>query len=359
MASKKEKKEKKEKRKNSSDESPQKQKKPKTNHDVVAVLDQDVDSYRPSNALADKDEQDIPEELRLSSLGLSPSTLQSLQDRGVKQLFPIQAASFKPVMEGKDLLARARTGTGKTLAFSLPMVEALKREREKTPQSFAKRGRGPRVLIMAPTRELAIQVNKELTQICSGLLSTACFYGGTLYDEQRQALRDGLDIVVGTPGRLIDHIERGYLSLKSIQFVCMDEADQMLDIGFAEDMEKTLKLVVEQRDGQHTHQTLLFSATMPDWIKEAIKKYMKPDRVTLDLVGSSKQKTSSTVTHFCLSSRWQNRTDILGDIVACYGQGNNGRTIVFVETKNEANELVMNEKLVAMGAQVLHVRRRP
>jgi ATP-dependent RNA helicase DDX21 len=174
-----------------------------------------------------------------------------------------------------------------------------------------------------------------------------------MYDEQRQFLRDGLDIVVGTPGRLIDHIERGFLSLASIRFVCLDEADQMLDIGFKDDMEKTLQMVLDQTGGHH-HQTLLFSATLPEWIKEAIQKYMNKDRITLDLIGTSKQMTSQTVTHYCLPSRWQNRTDILGDIVACYGQGNNGRTIVFVETKNEANELVMNDKLVAMGAQVLH-----
>jgi ATP-dependent RNA helicase DDX21 len=121
-------------------------------------------------------------------------------------------------------------------------------------------------------------------------------------------------------------------------------------------MERILELVKTQKQegGAPDHQTLLFSATMPDWIKEAVRKYMKPDKITLDLIGTDKQKTSATVKHCCLTSRWQNRAAVLGDIVAVYGRGNAGRTIIFVETKGECNELVMNEKLVAMGAQCLH-----
>jgi ATP-dependent RNA helicase DDX21 len=130
------------------------------------------------------------------------------------------------------------------------MVETLKLDLEKNPSNFKIRGRGPQVLIMAPTRELAIQVNKELTQICSGLLSTFCFYGGVMYDDQIQALYDGLDVVVGTPGRLIDHIEKGSLKLSNVRFACLDEADQMLDIGFADDMEKVLLMIKEQRQGK-------------------------------------------------------------------------------------------------------------
>lgn len=130
------------------------------------------------------------------------------------------------------------------------MVETLKNDLAENPSNFRAIGRGPQVLIMAPTRELAIQVNKELTQICSGLLSTFCFYGGVAYDEQRRALQDGLDVVVGTPGRLIDHIEWGALKLSNVRFACLDEADQMLDIGFADDMEKVLTMIKEQRQGK-------------------------------------------------------------------------------------------------------------
>jgi ATP-dependent RNA helicase DDX21 len=216
---------------------------------------------------------------------------------------------------------------------------------------------------MAPTRELAIQVHKELTQICTGELTTTCVYGGTPYDDQYYALKNGLDIVVGTPGRLIDHIERGNLRLDAIEFIVMDEADQMLDIGFAEDMEKILLSTKTQKQTQlenpnqmltQNYQTLLFSATMPDWIKNAIEKFMHFDKVILDLIGDSKQKTSALVKHYSLASRYQNRADILGDIVSVYGRGQKGRTIIFVETKAEATELSMNEKLVGLGSQTLH-----
>jgi ATP-dependent RNA helicase DDX21 len=326
----------------------------KLKDDKIIVEDQHIDDYRLS--APKKGDDAIPENLRLSSYDFSASTLKSLLDKGIGQLFPIQAASFKHIMDGKDLLGRARTGTGKTLAFGLPIVEALKKQKCEERKEFEKRGRAPRALIMAPTRELAVQVHKELELICSKELITNCVYGGVMYDNQCNAMKDGLDVIVGTPGRLIDHIERGNLRLDNLRFICLDEADQMLDIGFAEDMEKILRIVKEQKEnrGNISHQTLLFSATMPDWIKQAVTKYMKADKITLDLIGSNKQKTSATVTHYCLPSRYQNRTSILGDIVAVYGRGNSGRTIIFVETKAEASELAMNEKLVAMGAQTLH-----
>jgi ATP-dependent RNA helicase DDX21 len=132
----------------------------------------------------------------------------------------------------------------------------------------------------------------------------------------------------------------------------------MLDIGFAEAMEKMLVAVQDQKSasgpGAPEHQTLLFSATLPSWIQDAVKKYMKTDRLTLDLIGKDKQRTAKTVTHIAIPSRWQNRAAVLGDILAVYGNGNSGRSIIFVETKGEGNELGMNDKLVAAGCQVIH-----
>jgi ATP-dependent RNA helicase DDX21 len=265
----------------------------------IIVPDQHIDDYR---SIAKHEESEIPSHLRIESHGLSESTIESLKARGVRQLFPIQAASIGPILEGKDLLGRARTGTGKTLAFSLPMVEILKRLKLKNSETFSKRGRAPKILIMAPTRELAMQVHKEFDSISSGELISTCIYGGTQYDGQYYALKEGLDVVVGTPGRLIDHIEQGTLKLHALLFLCMDEADQMLDIGyilsyfrFAEDMAKILDIVTDQKraiENSPSHQTLLFSATMPAWIKEAVRIYMRPDKVTLDLIGTDKQKTS-------------------------------------------------------------------
>lgn len=130
----------------------------------------------------------------------------------------------------------------------------------------------------------------------------------------------------------------------------------MLDIGFAEAMEKVLMAVQDQKKNSDSpsHQTLLFSATLPSWIQEAVKKFMKADKITLDLIGNDKQRTSKTVSHIAIPSRWQNRASVLGDILAVYGRGNSGRSIIFVETKGEGNELGLNEKLVAAGCQVIH-----
>ncbi|KAJ3218754.1 hypothetical protein HDU67_004274 [Dinochytrium kinnereticum] len=309
---------------------------------------------------ASAEETAIPKELLFESHDISKSTLNALIGSGRTSLFPIQAACFAKLMAGKDLLGRARTGTGKTLAFTLPIVETLKREKAKNASAFFRRGRAPSALIMAPTRELANQVFKEFETCAANELASVVIYGGSPYDQQNKAFRDGVDIVVGTPGRLIDHVERGTLKLHNLRFVCMDEADQMLDIGFAESMEKILQQIRDQKQSMTdasppSLQTLLFSATLPDWINGVLSKYMRADRETVDLIGSQKLKTSENVKHYSIPSRWQNRADILGDIVAVYGRtGGAGRTIVFVETKGEANELGLNEKLASYGTQVLH-----
>ncbi|KAJ3386767.1 Nucleolar RNA helicase 2 [Lobulomyces angularis] len=293
--------------------------------------------------------------LDFSNFEIQQSSKDALIKSGITALFPIQAATYNQILNGSDLLGRARTGTGKTLAFALPMMESLKRERLKNSNSFNIRGRSPKVLVMAPTRELASQVAKVFGTISDGLKVT-CIYGGVPYDSQYVDLKSGVDVVVGTPGRLIDHVERTNLKLESLKFLCLDEADQMLDIGFAESMDKILQHVIEQKKKigaeAQTHQTLLFSATVPEWVKECIGKYMKAERVTIDLIGNEKYKASETVQHFNCQSRWQNRTAVLGDIVSVYGRGKVGRTIIFVETKGEANELAMDEKL--KDSQVIH-----
>ena len=147
----------------------------------------------------------------LENFKLETCISNALKETGVTSLFPIQIASFDPVIQGKDVLGRARTGTGKTLAFSLPIVQKLH-------QSISKaRGRAPKALIMAPTRELAIQVYKQVQVLSTNQLKVTCVYGGVPYDSQYIAFRDGIDIVVGTPGRLIDHIDRGNLKLFNLE----------------------------------------------------------------------------------------------------------------------------------------------
>ncbi|KAI8836037.1 P-loop containing nucleoside triphosphate hydrolase protein [Chytriomyces cf. hyalinus JEL632] len=352
------------------DESPKKAKKAKKTKAAEAEAAEKTDESATQDAAMDVEESedktaekpkkdDTPSDLRLDSYDLTKSTLDALTASGRTALFPIQAACFQKVMAGKDLLGRARTGTGKTLAFALPVVETLKREKAIHRAEFSKRGRPPFALVMAPTRELANQVFREFETLAAGELQLVCVYGGAPYEVQNNAFRNGVDIVVGTPGRLIDHVERGSLKLHNLKFITLDEADQMMDIGFAESMEKVLQQVSQQKEAEgtkksHPLQTLLFSATMPEWVNSVLSKYMRADRETVDLVGQQKLKTSEKVQHLCIPSKWQNRADILGDIVAVYGRGGSSRTIVFVETKNEANELGLNEKLTAFGTQVLH-----
>ncbi|OAQ34121.1 DEAD-domain-containing protein [Linnemannia elongata AG-77] len=230
------------------------------------------------------------------------------------------------------------------------MVEILLKD-----NASAGHGRSPRVLVLTPTRDLAIQVSNEFTSISPNLKSI-CVYGGTPIYEQTSALRGGVDVIIGTPGRVLDHINRGNLRLDSLRFVCLDEADQMLDIGFADDMEQVLQHVQTQKDSRGAsapkHQTLLFSATAPEWIKRTVEKYLDPKYINVDLVGNSRVKTNENIRHYAIPSTWQSRKDVIGDVVAVYG-GNRGLTVIFANTKAEADELALTDKLRA-DAKVLH-----
>ncbi|KAG9296017.1 hypothetical protein G9A89_011869 [Geosiphon pyriformis] len=298
------------------------------------------------------DPDQSPDNLQFSSYRLSQPTIDLLKKRGINALFPIQAATFDYIYDGKDVLARAKTGTGKTLAFALPINERLMKDPDFT-QSLKVRGRSPRVLVMTPTRDLAKQVASEFGLVASAF-KVLCMYGGVPYSEQFQALRDGIDVLVGTPGRVIDHIQRGSLNLGSLKFICLDEADQMLDIGFAEAMEQVLLDVQEhkRKEGKSVdYQTMLFSATVPDWVKETVKKYLQKDYINIDLIGKMDNKTNENIRHIAIRSAWHSRKDIIGDVVAAYaGQGS---CVIFCNTKNDANELVLNDKL-KQDAQVLH-----
>jgi len=168
-----------------------------------------------------------------------------------------------------------------------------------------------------------------------------------------------VDICVGTPGRIQDHIERSRLWLGDLRFVVMDEADQMLDIGFKDDMDKILKDMVSQKQNNDSttsqHQILLFSATVPEWVQTTCQKYMRRDMMKrVDLVtGSSLNKTAEKIRHLAIPARWQDRADVIADLVVAYGGGKEGRVIVFCETKMEANQLVLHPRL-SLIAQAIH-----
>jgi ATP-dependent RNA helicase DDX21 len=200
------------------------------------------------------------DELALSKLSLPQRLVDVLQKRGITHLFPIQRAVLLPALEGRDIIGCAKTGTGKTLAFAIPIIKRLI-EGDEQRTSNRRSGFLPRSLVLAPTRELAKQVEKEI-QESAPYLNTVCVYGGVSYTIQRNALSRGVDVVVGTPGRIIDLVENNTLKLGEVEYLVLDEADQMLAVGFEEAVETILEHLPTKR------QSMLFSATMPPWVKK-------------------------------------------------------------------------------------------
>ncbi|VCX10489.1 unnamed protein product [Gulo gulo] len=293
-------------------------------------------------------EQEVPVEQKegaFSNFPISEQTIKLLKARGVTFLFPIQAKTFQHVYSGKDLIAQARTGTGKTFSFAIPLVEKLQGELQDR-----KRGRAPQVLVLAPTRELANQVSRDFSDI-TRKLAVACFYGGTPYGGQIERMRNGIDILVGTPGRIKDHLQNGKLDLTKLKHVVLDEVDQMLDMGFADQVEEILS-VAYKKDSEDNPQTLLFSATCPHWVYNVAKKYMKSTYEQVDLIGKKTQKTAITVEHLAIKCHWTQRAAVIGDVIRVYS-GFQGRTIIFCETKKEAQELSQNVA-IKQDAQSLH-----
>lgn len=294
----------------------------------------------------------------LDQFRISPVTLERLAKNNITRTTEVQACTFDMLFDGKDVIAKSRTGTGKTLAFALPIMERLAIIRgERGPRM---RGEGPGCIVLAPTRELAKQVAKEMAYIGGGLnLSVECFYGGSPYGPQEGALRRGVDVVVGTPGRIIDHLERGNLRLDDISFAVLDEADEMLSMGFSQDVET----VFETLPPASERQVILFSATVPRWVKGLAANYQKKDVVTFDAV-STGSMAATTVRHCAVRvpERDEARAALLADIIAVHSRGGDeegspagpSRAIVFTQTKREADELATSGSLDGCGAAVLH-----
>ncbi|KNA14208.1 hypothetical protein SOVF_109760 [Spinacia oleracea] len=263
------------------------------------------------------------ESLEISKLGIHPEIVSCLANRGITKLFPIQKAVLEPAMQGRDMIGRARTGTGKTLAFGMPILDKITRHNEKNGA-----GREPLALVLAPTRELARQVEKEFQD--SSRLETLCVYGGTPIGRQMSVLSRGVDVVAGTPGRIIDLLKRGALDLSRVQFVVLDEADQMLNVGFEEDVEVILEKLPQNR------QTMMFSATMPNWILKITRKYLK-NPLTIDLVGDSDQKLPDGISLHSVVVEHRTKAGVIGPLVTEHANG--GKCIVFTQTKRDADNL--------------------
>ncbi|XP_024519673.1 DEAD-box ATP-dependent RNA helicase 3A, chloroplastic [Selaginella moellendorffii] len=312
---------------------------------ILYVDDSELSQH--SNSEEEEEEEDgvqgeskADDELAIAGLGVSQEIVGHLADRGITHLFPIQRAVFQPAMKGVDLIARAKTGTGKTLAFGIPIMDRIYRSRSKSQRrSF----RGPAALVLAPTRELAKQVETEFME--SGKeLATVCVYGGVSIMSQKRLLSRGVDVAVGTPGRIIDLLEQGCLDLSQVECMVLDEADQMLAVGFEEDVEKIMEQLPEKR------QNMLFSATMPGWVQKLSRKFLnKP--LTIDLVGESDEKLAEGIKLYAVQTSQAAKRKILSDVITVYGKG--GKTIVFTQTKRDAEEvsMAMNRTL---GCEALH-----
>nr|GEV64176.1 DEAD-box ATP-dependent RNA helicase 3, chloroplastic-like [Tanacetum cinerariifolium] len=302
----------------------------------LGVFDEESDISDENGSENDEDELvsesddgvvDDGDELAIKSLGLPQRLVQSLEKREITRLFPIQRAVLVPALEGRDIIARAKTGTGKTLAFGIPIIKRLTEDDEE--RNSPRRQRLPRVLVLAPTRELARQVETEIKE-SAPYLSTVCVYGGVSYSSQQNAISRGVDVVVGTPGRLIDLIGSNSLKLSEVQFLVLDEADQMLAVGFEEDVEHILEKLPAER------QSMLFSATMPGWVKKLSRKYLN-NPLTIDLVGDQDEKLAEGIKLYAIPTTSTSKRTILADLVTVYAKG--GKTIVFTQTKRDADEV--------------------
>ncbi|KAK9085873.1 hypothetical protein Sjap_026284 [Stephania japonica] len=291
---------------------------------VVARAEYAVDDFSDEERGSGKKAGAADEGLEISKLGIAPEIVSALAKKGINKLFPIQRAVLEPAMQGRDMIGRAKTGTGKTLAFGIPIMDKIIKYNAKHG-----RGRYPLALALAPTRELAKQVDKEF-QESAPVLDTLCVYGGVPISQQMRTLDYGVDIVVGTPGRIIDLLKRGALNLSEVQFLVLDEADQMLAVGFDEDVEVILDKLPPSR------QSMMFSATMPSWIRKLTQKYLK-NPLTIDLVGESDQKLAEGITLYSIASDMYGKASIIGTLVTEHAKG--GKCIVFVQTKRDADRL--------------------
>ncbi|GAA1992159.1 DEAD/DEAH box helicase [Terrabacter lapilli] len=271
-------------------------------------------------------------ETSFADLGLDEKVLKALRDVGYEHPSPIQAATIPALLEGRHVVGLAQTGTGKTAAFALPILSRLDLKQKK-----------PQALVLAPTRELALQVCEAFERYAAHLRGVHVLpvYGGQAYGVQLSALRRGVHIVVGTPGRIMDHLEKGTLDLSELRFLVLDEADEMLKMGFAEDVETIL---ADTPDDKHV---ALFSATMPSQIRRISKKYLHdPVEITV----KSKTSTAPNITQRYLTVSYPQKVDALTRILEVE---NFEGMIVFVRTKNETETLA--EKLRARGFSAMAI----
>ena len=275
--------------------------------------------------------------MSFESLGLRAELLSAIASQGYTTPTPIQAAAIPAVFEGSDLLAGAQTGTGKTAAFALPIVQRLS---EKLPKE---KRRKPRALVLVPTRELAAQVSEEMNRFarCLSLRSTM-IYGGVTIQAQIERLHRGVDIVVATPGRLLDHAERGTVDLSRIEFLVLDEADRMLDLGFIDDIKQVAGYLPAR------HQALLFSATYSQSIKQLADELLdQPLRIEV----ARRTITADAVTQAVYEVEKSRKREMISFMIR---QGGWNQVLVFCRTRYGADKLTEELLYDGIKAAAIH-----
>ena len=266
------------------------------------------------------------------NLGVDEQIVSSLIKRGIKTPFPIQGLTIPDALRGNDVCGKAKTGSGKTLAFGIPMVQNLD-------QSSG--NKNPRGLIMVPTRELATQVKEELDPLLNGKsMAAVAIYGGANIEEQIKVIKRGTDIIVATPGRMIDLLEREEISLQSLEMVVLDEADRMADMGFLPQVEWILRRV------ERNHQTLLFSATLDGVVNTLIQRYQS-NPIMHEV--EAKEITVEEMTHRFLHVHERDKVKVAAAITRPVS-----RTLIFSNTKAGCDRLVKKLLTEGIRAQAIH-----
>ncbi|KPU44754.1 DEAD-box ATP-dependent RNA helicase CshA [Oxobacter pfennigii] len=273
------------------------------------------------------------EKLRFEELNLSKEIQKAIQDMGFEEASPIQSQAIPHLLEGRDVIGQAQTGTGKTAAFGIPLLEKVEPENKKL-----------QVVVLCPTRELAVQVSEELRRLSKYKrdIKVLPIYGGQPIDRQIIALKKGVQVIIGTPGRVMDHMERRTLKMESVKMVILDEADEMLDMGFIEDIESILGKMPEER------QTVMFSATMPQDILELAEKHQKNPKIVKVV---HKELTVPNIEQVYFEVKEKTKPEILSRLIDMY---NPKLSLVFCNTKRRVDELVVQLQTRGYTAEGLH-----
>lgn len=284
----------------------------------------------------------MTENQTFADFGVKPEIVSSLSAKGITAPFPIQAMTLPVALKGRDIIGQAKTGTGKTLGFGIPALQAIV---EASNPGYNFEGK-PQALIVVPTRELAIQVTDDLQAASQAMnVRITTLYGGRALEPQIEALKRGQDLVVGTPGRIIDLLKQRILDLNFVKIAVLDEADEMLDLGFLEDVERILKAIPAQR------QTMLFSATMPAAIMALARRFMnQPTHIRAADPGDT-ARTKADIKQFVYRAHQLDKIEVLARILQAHERG---LTVVFTRTKRDADRTAQDLINRGFAAAALH-----